>query len=127
MWRDSGQVYLGVAREFFRIVRDKQATLEDFKSHRALGKRPPANPAYQREWSEGISVYSSLDRACQVSKAFHFRLGSYVATIRVPEDGTVDFRQTTADNQHFTIYAEPDVIFSFVEGEPTLIPDAPGD
>jgi hypothetical protein len=45
----------------------------------------------------------------------------------VPDDGSVEFRQTFDDEHHYTIYDEPERVFAFVEGEPMRIPGAAGD
>lgn len=115
-----------MVREFFRIVSSKEPTLEDFKSPRALGRRLP-NPAVEREWAEGVSIYDDFDRACQVSRKFKFRLGHYIVRIRVPEERTLEYTQTFEDMHHFTIYAEPEEILALVEGAPVQIPGTPGD
>jgi hypothetical protein len=115
-----------VAREFFRIVHGKEPTIEDFKSLRALGRRL-RDPAYEREWAEGISVYDSFDRACEVARSYRFRPGSYVVKLVVPEESDVEYRQTFEDPRHYTIYAESELILTLVTGAPVLIPGAPGD
>ena len=115
-----------MAREFFRIVRGETTLLDDFRSPKALGKRLPSS-AVMREWSDKVSVYDSMDRVRQVREKFRFRLGSYVVKIVVPEDGSVDFRQTFEDRHHFTLYATPETIIALVEGAPVPIPGAPGD
>lgn len=48
-----------MARTFFRIVRQNSPVLDDFKSHKALG-RPLRDPTMEREWSEDVSVYDSM-------------------------------------------------------------------
>lgn len=115
-----------MAREFFRIVRGKEPTLEDFRSLRAQG-RPLRNRTYEREWAEGISVFDDFDRACEVARTYGFRPGAYVVRIMVPDDGTVKFKQTFDDEHHYTIYAEPERVFALVEGGAVLIPGATGD
>jgi hypothetical protein len=42
----------------------------------------------------------------------------------VPDDGSVEFRQTFDEEHHYTIYAEPERVFALNEGEPILIPGA---
>ena len=82
-----------------------------------------------------ISIVRSADEAVLIAvnkygdtiTFFDSKTNTKLATIRVPEEGSVEVRQTTQDQEHFTIYAEPEAILALVEGEPTLIPGAPGD
>jgi hypothetical protein len=124
--RRFGQVQLGVMREFLRIVRDSKPTLEDFTSLRAQGRRL-RDPAYEREWAEGVSVYDDFERACEVARRYRFRAGSYNVKIMVTEDAGVEFRQTFEDPHHFTIYAEPALVLALVEGTAVLILGASGE
>jgi hypothetical protein len=45
----------GADRTFFRIVRHDFPALDDFKSHKALG-RPLRDRTMEREWADGVSV-----------------------------------------------------------------------
>lgn len=81
----------------------------------------------KREWAEGISVYDDFDAACDVARKYGFRPGAYIIRVMVPDDGSVEFRQTFDEEHHYTIYAEPERVFACVEGEPMLIPGAAGD
>jgi hypothetical protein len=103
-------------RIFYRIIRSRQAVLDDFKSAKALGK-PLRDRAHRREWEQGVSVFDSLDYALQRARAFRFALGRFVVAIRVPDDGSVDVAQTGNDRHHFTIYAEPERLLSLVDGD----------
>ena len=89
--------------------------------------RPLRNRALEREWAEGISVYDDFESACEVARKYGFRPGTYVVRVMVPDDGSVEFRQTFDDEHHFTIYDEPERVFAMVEGETVLIPGAAGD
>jgi hypothetical protein len=113
-----------VVRAFFRIVRGTEPALDDFKSPRVLGK-PLRYPELRREWAEGVSVYDDEDHACQIARRFKYRLGSYVIKLTVPESRAIEFRQTTNDPRHFTIYAGPEVVMALVDGKPSHIPGAP--
>jgi hypothetical protein len=101
-------------RIFYRIIRSRQAALDDFKSAKALGK-PLRDQAHRREWEQGVSVFDSLDHALQRARAFRFALGRFVVAIRVPDDGSIEIAQTGNDQHHFTIYAEPDRLLSLVD------------
>lgn len=55
-----------------------------------------------------------------------FRHGTYIVRIVIPEDGSVEFRQTFTEH-HFTIYAEPEQMLAYADAVPVRIPNAPGD
>jgi len=55
-----------MAREFFHIVRGKTPAIADFRTQREQGRRLK-QPAYEREWAEGISVYDDFERVCAVA------------------------------------------------------------
>lgn len=92
-------------------------------SHRALGL-PLTNPALAREWAEGVSVYDDFDRACTIARRFRFRFGSYVVRVGLGDASTVECKQTSRNQHHYTIYAEPETILALVQGLPTKIPGA---
>ena len=98
-----------------------EPTLDDFESLQALGRRPP-NPRYQREWAEGVSVFDDMPHAFERARQIGFRQGSYLARLVVPEDGSIEFRQTFDDKHHFTIYAVPEVVLALVVGVAVPIP-----
>ena len=113
-------------RTYFRIVRGEEPTLEDFWSLRAQGKAL-SDPAIEREWAEGISVFDDFDRACAVARRFGFRLGAYVVALVVPSDADIEIRKTFKDWHHYTIYAEPERVMALAEKLGVRIPDAPGE
>jgi len=102
-----------VGREFFRVVRGTRPTLEDFQPV-AVSGRPLRYPEYRREFEEGVSVYDDFDHACEKARANRFRHGVYIVKIVVPEDGSIELRQTFAEH-HYTIYAEPARILALAE------------
>ncbi|MBA2597223.1 MAG: hypothetical protein H0V00_11435 [Chloroflexia bacterium] len=115
-----------MAREFFHIVRGKTPAIADFRTQREQGRRLK-QPAYEREWAEGISVYDDFERVCAVARKFGFRAGSYVVKIVIPEDAFLEFRQTFDDPHHFTIYARAQRVMALIEGIPFCIPGSPGE
>lgn len=59
-----------------------------------------------RLW-DGISAYSTIEQARITARLFP-RLGRYIATLRVPEPGTIRFEQTRDPTEgHFTLWGEP--------------------
>jgi len=71
-----------VAREFNRIVRSDQPTLDDFKSARDLGKPPVIK--YLREWAESISVHADLEHSKALARNNRLMLGRHVVTLLAP-------------------------------------------
>jgi hypothetical protein len=59
-------------------------------------------------------VYDDFAHACELARANRFRHGAYIVKVAVPEDGSVEFKQTFAAH-HYTIYAEPEKILSLAE------------
>lgn len=114
-----------MADVFFRFVRGKVATLDDFKSQGALGRKLRSH-GDERAFNEGISVYDDFDQACEVAASIRFRRGSYLATISLPAGHTIEVVQTGMNEHHFTIFADAESLLDFVVGDPILIPGAPG-
>lgn len=106
-----------VPRELYRIIRGAIPTIEDFKSARDLGK-PLRSPRYEREWAEAVSAYDDLGYAVARAIENRWQLGSYVATLAVPDDGSVEIAQTTRDRHHYSIYAPAEKLLSLVRGDP---------
>ena len=104
-----------MSRVVYRIIKGPIPTLDDFKTHKELGI-PLRNKALEREWGSAISVYDDFDFMVEMSRQFP-RLGSYIATIVVPEDGTVEFARTMAVEHHFSIYASASTVLELVVGE----------
>jgi hypothetical protein len=103
-------------RTFFRIVRHRPPTLDDFMSHKALG-RPLRDPTMVREWADGISVYDSLDYAVARVRVARFRLGRFVVPMTVsPGDAQVAFAQKGNDPRHYTLYGPPEALLARVTG-----------
>jgi hypothetical protein len=83
-------------------------------SHAALGV-PPRRPLSRREqdlW-RGVSVHDSFEAACAKGTMSPW-LGQYVAEIRIPPGVQVRIEKTGRDPSHFTIWASPDDLMSWV-------------
>jgi hypothetical protein len=100
-------------RRFYRIVRSPSPTVDDFLSARALGV--PRPETYFAEWDRGISVYDNLAYALRRAERNRTGLGRFVATLVVPDDGSVRFAKTFG-RHHFTIYGEPENLLALVRG-----------
>ena len=97
-------------------------SLDDFKSAKALGK-PLHNPALEREWAEGGSVYDDLQFAMERARKARFMLGRYVVAVRIPDDSTVEIRQTTRNPRHYTMYGPPDRLLALTDSDPISVMD----
>ena len=99
-------------RLFYRIVRDNPVTLWDLTSGKGRGTPEPQNPERRAVW-DGISVFSTLSQARRkrrVSPA----IGSYIAVLRVPTDGSVRIERTLRDDGHHTLWAAPSALLMMV-------------
>lgn len=101
-------------RQFYRIIRSGRATLNDFLTSRDLGK-PLMSEQYRREWSEAISVFDDFDHAVKRARLNRGVLGEYIVRITVPDDGTIEFRQTTRDRHHYSVYSTPDRLIKMAD------------
>jgi hypothetical protein len=91
-------------RFFYRIVRTNPPTLSDFTSNLGQGKQIPADPELAAVW-DGLSVQSTLAQARRRRKTSPV-LGSFIAVIRVPTDGSVRYERTLSSAGHFTIWGD---------------------
>ena len=117
---------LVVARQFYRIVRSQYPSLDDFRSLGDEGKVCVSARRY-RECAEGVSVFDDFRHACDLARTYDFRRGRFVATLTVPDDGSVEFAKTFGVH-HWTIYyGSPESILALIDGVPVSIPEAEGD
>lgn len=99
-----------MGRIFYRLVKTDPPTVRDFMSHKERGV-PLRNPA-AREIYDGVSVQETEESARRLA---HGRTSSwFIAELAVPDDGTIVYRQTTDDLNHFTLWATPDVLLACV-------------
>jgi hypothetical protein len=98
----------------YRLIRAERATLKDFMSHETLGV-PPRRRLSRRDrdrW-RGVSHQSTLESA--ISKATDSPwLGQYVAEVHIPHGAAVRIEQTGRDPFHYTVWADPDDLLSWV-------------
>jgi hypothetical protein len=111
-----------MARTFYRIIRGPIPTLEDFKSGKQLGK-PLRDPRMVREWATGISAFDSFEHAVERARAVHFRLGTWVIALSIPDDSSIEWAQTAQDSRHYMIYSPPFEALPLVEGEAIFVGD----
>ena len=110
---ESGEV---VVHTFYRIVRSRVPTIQDFLSNHAKGRLPKRpTPDVLRLW-DGISVYDTLRQARMTARLFP-RLGRYIAILRIPEDGSIRFERTQDPALgHFTLWGDANRISACVDG-----------
>lgn len=99
---------------YYRIVRNAIPAADDFRTAREEGL-PLLDNRYLREWDEGISVYDNFEYALKRARDNRTNLGRFVATLVVPEDGSIEVRQTMRPPHH-TIYASGQRALALVQG-----------
>jgi hypothetical protein len=101
-------------RVFYRVVKSNPPTAADFMSYQERGIRPmrPLTGREHGRWS-GVSHYDSAQAAATAAREKP-RLGQYVAAVRIPADAPVRIEQTGRVQAHYTIWAEPSLLLSWV-------------
>jgi hypothetical protein len=99
---------------FFRIVRGDRATLWDFTSNEARGRRPrrPLDAEGRRLW-RGLSHFDSLS-AARAAARHTPEIGRFIAEIIVPDDAEVEIKQTGRAG-HYTLWGTPGRLLSCVQ------------
>lgn len=104
-------------RTYYRIIRNADATEDDFKPAKNLGK-PLRKPSLARQWAEGVSVSDTFEHAAAQARLYRYRLGRFVVAIRLSEEAGIEVEQTGNDRHHFTMYGTPARLLSFVADRP---------
>jgi hypothetical protein len=105
-----------VSRVFYRIIQGPEPTLEDFIPLKVLG-RPLRNPRWKREWESAISVFDDLDYTIGKARQ-HPKIGTHIAKLEIPDDGSIEVAKTMDDPHHYSIYAPAEQIIELVVGLP---------
>ena len=113
--------YKSLPEIVLRIVKTDPPTLLDFTSNQARGVQPRGSELKQPEIQSGLSVHDNartvVERAMKMRK-----IGSYIAALHVPVDGTARIDKTLGEG-HYTLWGEPETllasILSVVPVEPT--------
>lgn len=84
------------------------------------------NPAWCKlAGLKGVSVWDSAEAAIKKARSLKFKRGSFIATLHVPEDGTIEFAKTMVAH-HFTIYyGSPESILALMKEPADRIPGTP--
>lgn len=107
-------------RTYYRIVRGPDVSENDFKSAKDLGK-PLRKAGFARQWAEGVSVSDTFEHAIAQARQYRYRLGRYVATVRLPVEAGIEVEQTGNDPHHYTVYGTPSQLFGFVAERPRRV------
>jgi hypothetical protein len=99
-------------RNFYRIVKTNPPSLWDMTSAKERGQSVPSNPALHAVW-DGLSVYSTLSQARRKHRLSPV-LGSFIAVLRIPTDGSVRYARTLGGDGHHTLWAAPAELSAFV-------------
>ncbi|MGH2562814.1 MAG: hypothetical protein ACRDJH_27450 [Thermomicrobiales bacterium] len=99
---------------FYRIIRGERPSLDDFRSAKALGK-PLRNRRLVRQWSEGISVYDSLNYAAEQVRLYQFKLGRFIVPLRIPDSAGIEREQWETDPYHYTLDGDPAQLLHFAD------------
>jgi hypothetical protein len=99
-------------RLFYRIVKTNPPDLFDMQSARVRGNPEPPDPERRAVW-DGLSVFSTLSQARRKQRTSP-GIGSYIAVLRVPTDGSVRIERTLRDAGHHTIWAEAALLLKWV-------------
>lgn len=106
------------ARTFYRFIKTAPPTPDDFKSHDALGRRPPyaLTSAQLLRW-QSVSLFDNLERAREVARTAreHYE---FIAVLDVPAGAPV--HQRGRDVHHFEIHdsaASSEVLMAWWTGE----------
>jgi hypothetical protein len=101
-------------RTLYRLVETNPPTLKDFMSYHVLGIGLVDPNGDGIRLSKGISVFRTEAQARRVAKRRRFRGTFYIAEIAVPADATAQVERTTGTPGHYTLWADPDMIASWV-------------
>ena len=98
-------------RLFYRVARSNPTMTDDFLSNAVRGRPLPPDPEDARLW-DGLSVYSTAAQARRQGRRSP-ALGSFIAVLRVPLDGSVRIERTRGEGHH-TIWGDAALLWSLV-------------
>jgi hypothetical protein len=113
MERDSGEPY--PIMTFFRIVWTDPPQLYDFESNAARGDVARFTSEEARRLMDGISVFRTMSQARRTALKRPPWLGrGYIAHLVIPFDAEMRVERTTKSAGHYTLWADPASIMSWV-------------
>ena len=99
-------------RKFYRNVKSKPPTIEDFFSYKALGIPAPRDLQRLALWN-GISVYATEAQARGLARRIP-AVGGYIAEIELPDDLGLRIERTGPGRGHHTVWGEPGALLDRV-------------
>ena len=97
----------------FRIVRTVPPTLWDFQSYRERGIPLRHDTVRGRRLWDGLSLYRTREQAARIA-TISPRVGSYIAELSIPTDGSFRLELDNGDYGHCTVWGDADVLMSLV-------------
>lgn len=95
-------------------MRHNPPVQEDFYSYERLGIQPRYDSPRARRLARGLSVYDDLEAARE--QARQLGLGDHVATLVVAVGGPIEVEKTGRHPNHYTLWADPEVLRGRVVG-----------
>lgn len=100
---------------FYRIVWTDPPQLTDFESNAARGDVARFSSAEARRLVDGISVFRTIRQARRMAMKRPPWLGrGYIAQVVIPFDAGAKVERTTKSAGHYTLWADPASILSWV-------------
>lgn len=101
----------------FRIVWTDPPTTSDFESHMARGDIARFQSVEARNLASGISVFRTFAQAQRTARKRPPWLGhGYIARLVIPYGAEARIDRTTKSAGHYTLWADPASIMSWVAG-----------
>jgi hypothetical protein len=88
---------------FYRVVHERDPAIDDFRSPAALGETPRRRLT-PKQWDgwRAVSMYSTLAAAEGLSRRTPER-GTWIATVDLPDDGSIRWEQQGRDLAHHNV------------------------
>lgn len=102
------------SRLFFRLVETNPPTRRDFLSYSELGIGLVRQDEESVRLSTGISVFRTDAQARRIAKRRSFRGTFFIAVLGLPIGADYRLERTKPSPGHFTLWADPDIIASWV-------------
>ena len=87
-----------------RIVLTAPPTVTDFLSDKERGRPQPTEQELLRLW-DGLSMYATEAQARRKARGVP-ALGAFIATVDIPEDGSVRYERTLKSSGHHTVWGD---------------------
>ncbi len=97
---------------FYRIVLTDPPTIDDMRSHLALGIPIRRNDPESLRLASGISLFDLLERARKQARRKPWLGNAFIAEVAIPADRIQI--EKTAGPGHYTAWCDPGAMLSFV-------------